>query len=164
MRYFLDTEFHEDGRIIHPISLALVAEDGRELYMEFRHEHLPLNYFVRAHVVPNLVWDPNDLLMAYGRESRARIEDFIGADQPEIWAYYAAYDWIVFCQMFGPMSKLPKLYPMWCNDLQQEFWRLDCPPSVKQDRPAKAHNALEDAKWAVEFYDRLRRYSMGEHL
>ncbi len=32
MRYFIDTEFHEDGRTIDLISIGIVAEDGRELY------------------------------------------------------------------------------------------------------------------------------------
>lgn len=33
MKYFLDTEFIEDGKTIDLISIALVAEDGRELYL-----------------------------------------------------------------------------------------------------------------------------------
>jgi hypothetical protein len=33
MRYFLDTEFIEDGETIDLISIGLVAEDGRELYL-----------------------------------------------------------------------------------------------------------------------------------
>ena len=33
MRYFYDTEFLEDGRTIDLISIGIVAEDGRELYL-----------------------------------------------------------------------------------------------------------------------------------
>jgi hypothetical protein len=33
MKYFLDTEFIEDGKTIDLISIALVAEDGREIYL-----------------------------------------------------------------------------------------------------------------------------------
>lgn len=32
MKYFFDTEFHEDGRTIDLISIGIVAEDGREYY------------------------------------------------------------------------------------------------------------------------------------
>lgn len=32
MKYFLDTEFHEDGKTIDLISIGIVAEDGREYY------------------------------------------------------------------------------------------------------------------------------------
>jgi len=33
MKYFIDTEFYEDGKTIDLISLGVVAEDGRELYL-----------------------------------------------------------------------------------------------------------------------------------
>lgn len=44
MRYFYDFEFLEDGRTIDPISVGVVAEDGREYYavfgeIEWRAEH-----------------------------------------------------------------------------------------------------------------------------
>ena len=32
MKYFLDTEFIEDGKTIDLISIGIVAEDGREYY------------------------------------------------------------------------------------------------------------------------------------
>ena len=34
MKYFLDTEFIEDGKTIDLISIGIVSEDGRELYCE----------------------------------------------------------------------------------------------------------------------------------
>jgi hypothetical protein len=34
MKYFLDAEFHEDGKTIELISIALVSQDGRRLYFE----------------------------------------------------------------------------------------------------------------------------------
>ena len=33
-KYFLDTEFIEDGKTIDLISLGIVCEDGRELYLQ----------------------------------------------------------------------------------------------------------------------------------
>lgn len=39
--------------------------------------------------------------------------------QPEFWADYGAYDWVVICSLFGTMMDLPKGYPMFCRDLQQ---------------------------------------------
>lgn len=40
---------------------------------------------------------------------------------PEFYAYYADYDWVVFCQLFGTMMQLPKGLPMYCIDLKQEL-------------------------------------------
>ena len=34
MKYFIDTEFVDDGKTIDLISIGIVAEDGRELYVE----------------------------------------------------------------------------------------------------------------------------------
>jgi len=38
---------------------------------------------------------------------------------PEFYAYYADYDWVVFCSLFGRMIDLPKWFPMYCKDLKQ---------------------------------------------
>jgi hypothetical protein len=38
---------------------------------------------------------------------------------PEFYAYYADYDWVVFCWLFGEMMDLPKGFPMYCKDLKQ---------------------------------------------
>lgn len=34
MKYFIDTEFVDDGHTIDLISIGIVAEDGRELYLQ----------------------------------------------------------------------------------------------------------------------------------
>ncbi|HVX56933.1 MAG TPA: hypothetical protein VHA37_04325 [Candidatus Saccharimonadales bacterium] len=34
MKYFLDTEFIEDGKTIDLISVGIAAEDGRTLYLQ----------------------------------------------------------------------------------------------------------------------------------
>lgn len=35
------------------------------------------------------------------------------------YGYYADYDWVLFCSLFGRMIKLPKGFPMYCRDLKQ---------------------------------------------
>lgn len=39
--------------------------------------------------------------------------------EPEFYAYYADYDWVVFCWLFGKMIDLPNGFPMYCKDLKQ---------------------------------------------
>lgn len=41
--------------------------------------------------------------------------------QPEFYAWYADYDWVVFCSLFGRMIDLPKGFPMYCRDIKQTF-------------------------------------------
>lgn len=37
----------------------------------------------------------------------------------EFYGYYADYDWVLFCSLFGRMIDLPKGFPMYCRDLKQ---------------------------------------------
>lgn len=37
----------------------------------------------------------------------------------DFYAYYADYDWVAFCWLFGKMIDLPKGFPMYCKDLKQ---------------------------------------------
>lgn len=39
--------------------------------------------------------------------------------QPEFYAYFANYDWVLFCSLFGDMNALPKGFPFYCRDLKQ---------------------------------------------
>lgn len=39
--------------------------------------------------------------------------------KPIFYGYFADYDWVVFCWIFGNMMSLPKGFPMYCRDLKQ---------------------------------------------
>jgi hypothetical protein len=82
----------------------------------------------------------------------------------EFYAYYADYDWVAFCWLFGKMINLPKGFPMYCIDLKQELDRVE-EYELKRGgilRPFKElnvlpkqtneHNALADAKWNKELH------------
>jgi hypothetical protein len=43
------------------------------------------------------------------------------ATPKEFYAYYADYDWVAFCWLFGKMVDLPNGFPMHCTDLKQTF-------------------------------------------
>lgn len=137
MRFWFDTEFIEDGRTIDLLSIGIVAEDGREFYCEFDVDHRRASPWVKENVVAHLTGQP-----VYRRAVAANlIKEFCG-EKPEIWAYYADYDWVALCQLFGTMMDLPKGWPMYCRDLKQ----------LAGDRPlipqtSKEHHALEDARW-----------------
>lgn len=105
-------------------------------------------------------------------------------NQPEFYAYYADYDWVVFCWLFGRMIDLPKGFPMYCKDLKQlvdEHFKInrdlseyiesciDCKSSCTLEdlksifheklnlpkQESEEHNALADAKWNKELYEFL---------
>ena len=74
--------------------------------------------------------------------------------KPEFWGYYADYDWVAFCQLFGTMMQLPKGYPMYCRDLKQLLDDRGNPRYQKDDCP---HHALSDAEWIKETHQSLTR-------
>lgn len=48
---------------------------------------------------------------------------FFANNELQFKAYYADYDWVLFCTIFGTMMDLPDGFPMYCFDLKQEFDR-----------------------------------------
>jgi hypothetical protein len=156
-RCFVDTEFYEDGSAIDLISIGAVRSDGEEFYAVNSDAKLHLvSPWVRKHVVEQLpayssgLWYPrNAIADAFTR--------FVA--NSEIWAYYADYDWVAICQMYGTMMGLPKSFPKYCLDLKQLSVMLGNPQHPKQTEGV--HNALEDARWNKELFDFLRQVGSG---
>lgn len=153
MRYWFDTEFIEDGTTIDLISIGIVAEDGRELYLESSECNLNrASDWVKENVIPHLtanVWDR--VAMA------TDIRNFMDPDRygkPEVWAYYADYDWVALCQLFGTMMDLPKGWPMYCRDVKQLCDDLGNPKLPEQT--STEHHALADARWTREAWEFLQ--------
>jgi hypothetical protein len=149
MRLFIDTEFIEDGRTIDLISIGIVAEDGRTYYAESAEfDESKASEWVVKNVFPYL--GPKE-----GRKSRQQIRDEIfsfAGEWPEIWAYFADYDWVALCQLFGRMIDLPKNWPFYCRDLKQEMDRTGIKRKELPDCEAE-HNALADARWVRDAYE-----------
>lgn len=69
---------------------------------------------------------------------------------PELWAYFGAYDHVVLAQLWGKMISLPAGIPMYTHDLKQEMDRLGI-ASTAVPHNQDAHDALADARrnWAM---------------
>lgn len=181
MKYFLDTEFIEDGKTIDLISIGMVCEDGRELYLQnLECEFEKASDWVVENVFPGLTDFKLDIVefqtLAFRkrifkpivptqldyhsvwqfRNSIAeRIKNWIAHDtDPEFWGYYADYDWVVFCQLFGKMINLPRSFPKYCKDIKQLCVDLGNPKLPEQT--SGEHNALEDARWNKAAYNFLK--------
>ncbi|MEH2138542.1 3'-5' exoribonuclease domain-containing protein [Nostoc sp.] len=174
MRYWFDTEFIEDGRTIDLISIGIVAQDGREYYaVNWNCELEKASGWVKENVISQLpprndpAWKTKDAIAfdvmgflknekeeALHRHTFESLKNLKIEGKPEIWAYYADYDWVCFCQLFGTMMDLPKGFPMYCRDIKQWSNYLGNPELPIQGEGE--HNALADAKWnktAWEFLD-----------
>jgi hypothetical protein len=151
MRWFFDCEFDEDGHTIDLISIALVSESGVAytacLADGWSADHC--NEWVKANVLPKL---PPPSERKTRLQVRDEIRDLVG-DAPEFWAYYADYDWVALCQLFGRMVDLPKGWPMFCRDLIQTIKAGIIPKESLPKQDARSeHDALADAQWNREVW------------
>lgn len=154
MNYYLDTEFYEDGKTIELISIALVCDDGRELYLqnvEFDWTRVPKDHWLHANVKPKLQDKPR---VSFTKPDIVkRLLEFVKVDEgvkPVFYGYFADYDWVVLCQLFGRMVDLPKGWPYYCRDLKQTMDYVGLDKAWKErvcPEPSDAHNALADARW-----------------
>ena len=153
MKIWFDTEFIDDGKYIELISIGMIDENGRTYYAE--NEECDLNRvceWVQKNVVPHLTGP---------KKSRKEISEdifrFAGAN-PEFWGYYADYDWVIMCQLFGRMMDLPPHWPMFCRDVNQ--FRHDVGGVPLPEQVSQEHNALADAIWTYEcwyYLDKFKR-------
>lgn len=166
------------------ISIGIVAEDGREFYAvsnEFDLNRAWENAWLRDNVLYPIydelkanysTFEPvghpkvtfKALLTDFGKSNKQIATDimaFIGDDTPEFYGYYADYDWVVFCWLFGRMMDLPKGFPMYCIDLKQmmdakgltkEWKKQHCPD------PENEHNALADARWNKQLFEKINQH------
>jgi len=150
MRYYFDTEFIERPCTIDLISIGIVSQDNRELYLESSEvDRGEFDEWLLANVAPHLQGRgvPRPTI-------RDAIIDFIGNDpRPQFWAYFADYDWVVFCWLFGRMVDLPPHFPRYCRDFKQYMDEHGIKRSQLPEKPASAHNALSDAQWLKRAYE-----------
>lgn len=189
-KYFLDTEFIENGKTIDLISIGLVREDGETLYLQNSEcEFAKASDWVWRNVFPHLLHfdmrgrrqcserkesydsgletrrytkctDDLDNFCPWANRMEIRESILSFCDQqkhgkPEFWGYFADYDWVAFCQLFGTMMDLPKGFPMYCQDIKQ--WADQC-GDIRIPKPeVEIHHALSDAEWVKEAFNFLAK-------
>ena len=186
LKVFYDTEFIERGGDypIELISIGMITEDGRELYLQNSEcKFETANEWVKENVIKNLehciVYDDRDVndrnsviqTSVYDErlsrpvscwrtraEIKQEIIDFIGGVDIELHGFYADYDHVILSQLFGTMMDLPKNFPMFTMDIKQRCVSLGNPKLPKQE--SGEHNALDDARWNRDVYEWLNQYEI----
>ena len=179
-RIVYDTEFIDDGSTVAPLSIAMVRPSDDATFYAINSDLATMaraaeHDWLRANVLP---WLPLhvDLQPGYGAlnahvswdtdhpdyaavkpldEIRDGVEDFVLAhSDPQLWAYYASYDHVLYAQLFGPMAELPDGMPMHTMDLKHEAVMFNDIRLPKLPQPVvdglfggqrKEHHALFDA-------------------
>jgi hypothetical protein len=155
MRFWFDTEFIEDGRTIDLLSIGVVAEDGREYYAEIAEaDHSRASQWVKDNVIVHLRGNAKPR-----KQVAEEIAAFVG-EKPQFWAYYADYDWVALCQLYGTMMDLPEGWPMYCRDLKQRTDEQGGGVRLPEQTSTE-HHALADAKWTRDAWEWLHRHLNG---
>ena len=173
MKYFYDTEFHEDGKTIDFISIGIYAEDGRTYYAvsnEFDTRRVAQNEWLMKNVMSSI---DHDQFITYDGKGFPAVRDifvtdaaakpkdriareiayFVGADRnAEFWAWYSAYDHVCLAQLWGKMIELPNMIPMYTNDIRTLVQLAGLQPNELPKQPDGHHNALMDAMWNAARY------------
>nr|WP_277605939.1 polyadenylate-specific 3'-exoribonuclease AS [Glycomyces sp. L485] len=167
-RYFYDCEFIEDGRTIDLVSIGVVDEHGREYYaVSTEFDPSRAIDWVRRNVLDKLPGPASPLWK--GRATiRDELYEFLIApvrkksgshpgERIEMWAWYGAYDHVVFAQLWGAMPELPRALPRMTKDLRQRWDDLGRPELPVAD-DADLHDALTDAKLNLERWAALEAF------
>lgn len=174
--------FGKKRHFIDLISIGIVCEDGREYYaVSNRFNPKDADMWVRENVIEklpprvnlsdpsisprlkqeSLAWRPEqqitkDLLEFFGCW---RDQHFWRAPSDiQVYGYFADYDWVLFCSLFGRMVDLPKRFPTHCIDLKQMMDERGLTNEWKQQvcpDPIDEHNALADARWNKKLHEAI---------
>ncbi len=123
MNLYFDSEFtglHQSSTLI---SLAFTADDYREFYAEFNDFNLEqCNAWISENVLKHTrwindreantgSWQQDFQTFCYGDSAlvRASLRQWLDPyDTIEIWADCLAYDWVLFCELFGGALQIPR--------------------------------------------------------
>ncbi|MDB9494729.1 3'-5' exoribonuclease [Spirulina major CS-329] len=174
MLIFLDTEFTGLHQQTTLISLGLVADCDRTFYAEFNdYDPHQLNPWLEANVMPHLSFsDCERHIPTLGdrhhrmKSDRATIAQtlrtwFAQFHRIELWADCPAYDWVLFCELFGGSQQLPPGLHYNPYDLATLFHCAGLDATCDRAQFAglstlTLHNALDDAKLAQACYHKLQ--------
>jgi len=151
-KIFYDTEFIERPCTIDLISIGMVDLQGNEYYAISRDfDERYASPWVKKNVLPLLptrdkpVWKSREEITDGVLNFLSPSKDF----DIELWGYYADYDHVALCWLFGKMIDLPDGVPKYTRDLKQ---LVDERKTKQLPLQKNEHNALEDARWNKDLY------------
>lgn len=163
-RFFYDTEFIEDGRTIGLLSIGAVDEHGREFYAVNANSQVMTRAvehdWLRANVLPYLPvtlippdgasglisppgwrwsWDTTHADYSRVMPHRQIARELLAfldprGCEPELWAWFGAYDHVAYAQLWGPMVELPSGLPMLTRELVQRWGGRRPTPEARSAR------------------------------
>lgn len=160
MKLFFDTEFtglHQNTTLI---SIGIVSDDDRTFYAEFNdYDKNQVDEWIQKNIIKKLKKLKNYITPEYmtitGNKKfiKENLDVWLSQfDKIEIWSDCLAYDWMLFCQIWGHAFNIPKNIHYIPFDICTQFKLAGIDPDINReefcgitDNDSK-HNALWDAR------------------
>jgi hypothetical protein len=181
MRIFLDTEFTGLNQHTTLISIGLAAENGAIFYAEFTdYNKSQVNNWLISNVLLQLSGklsdagqaDVNSVHFCQGsteaiaKDLRLWLAQFGGKVSVEIWADVMAWDWILFCEIFGGAFSLPEQVHYIPRDLSTLLIIKGIDPDITREKLGNVtwshatikiakHHALYDALLEKDIFEKI---------
>lgn len=182
MKIFFDTEFTGLRQNTTLISIGCVAENGAQFYAELDDFDLSqVDEWIKEHVTDHL-WIQNPETMPppyvdymvgkkpevsealrvwlYEQAADEIVDDPDRFPRIEMWSDTLAYDWVLFCELFGGAFGMPSFVYYIPFDLATLFKLKGVDPDISREQYAgivtggSKHNALWDAKVIKACYEK----------
>lgn len=186
MKLFFDFEFTGLHKGTTPISLGIVSEDNHSFYAEFKDcDNRQVDRWIEDNVISNLLYgNDSEVYMAYNpimnyevatwkeinmkstkeniaKELKKWISQF---DNVEMWGDCMAYDWVLFCDLFGHAFSVPKNVYYIPMDICTLFYAKGIDPDISRREftgvsmeDSGLHNSLYDARLIKKCYEKLSK-------
>ena len=161
-RVFFDTEFTGLQQNTTLVSIGMVSEySGRTFYgVCTDYDQMQIDDWLQENVIDHL---HNEFIVDFHgpvSELGAVIRDWLSIyDQVEMWSDTLAYDWVLFCQLFGHAFNIPGNVYYIPFDIATLMKIKGVDPDINREEFAgiegSKHNALHDARVIKACYEKL---------
>ena len=158
-KIYFDTEFTGLTQDTSLISIGLISDCGEEFYAELNdYDRSKCDEWINENVISNCYLD-NKLTM---KELKTELEKWFSQfKEVEIYSDCLAYDWVLFCQIFGHAFNIPKNIYYIPFDLCSFMKIKGIDPDINRETFAEfedsesKHNALHDAKVIKKCFEKI---------
>lgn len=180
-KIFLDSEFTGLQKDSSLISIALLADSGEDFYAEFTdYNQHQIDGWLKDHVTCNLSLNdsnqsPDNMTKLHVKGTKTDIKTAIvkwlmqfGEEKHslQVWGDCPAWDWVLFCDLFGGAFGIPdSLHPLpmdlgtlfYLKTSDADMKRVDYAGSEVAYLELKQHNARYDVYLIKACYEKLMR-------
>ena len=185
-KLFIDFEYTGLHQATTPISLGIISECGKTFYAEFTdYDRTQLNDWLEENVIPNTWVDINKPITSMGEVvtedlvshykwadvhvfgSSDYIKPFLEEwlsqfEEVVIWSDCVAYDWVLFCNIWGHAFNIPKNVYYIPMDICTVFEMQGIDPDISREEYSEIEMLLKH-DITVNFKRKNRNGIMNKH-